>query len=78
MLNRGQQRDIIFLYEHWILIFEKLKNNIQRKDYIIKRIFLIQEDKCKMRIKNMKDDHHEFKNFWWKFYNFLISEAIKN
>jgi hypothetical protein len=30
-----------------------------------------------MRIKNYRSDHHEFREFWWKFHNFWISGSIK-
>jgi hypothetical protein len=39
--------------------------------------FLIQRGRSKNGIKNYKDDHHEFRDFWWKFHDFWISGAIK-
>jgi hypothetical protein len=39
--------------------------------------FLIQTDKRKTRIKNYKGDHHDFRDFWWKFHDFWTSRAIK-
>jgi hypothetical protein len=39
--------------------------------------FLIQRGRGKNGIKNYRDDHHEFRDFWWNFHDFLISGAIK-
>jgi hypothetical protein len=39
--------------------------------------FLMQRDKGKSGIKNYRSDHHEFRDFWWKFHDFLMSGAIK-
>jgi hypothetical protein len=47
-----------------------------RKGFIMGE-FLSQGDKSKMRIKNYRGDHHEFRDFSWNFYNFWTSEAIK-
>jgi hypothetical protein len=40
-------------------------------------IFLIQGGRDKNGIKKYRRDHHEFRDFWWKFHDFWISGAIK-
>jgi hypothetical protein len=34
-------------------------------------------DRGKSGIKNYRSDHHEFRDFLWKFHNFWIKRAIK-
>jgi hypothetical protein len=57
-----------------------LKSGINSEEEIgfsRQKIFLIQRGRGKNGIKNYRDDHHEFRDFWWKFHNFWISGAIK-
>jgi hypothetical protein len=37
----------------------------------------MQGDRGKSGIKNYRSDHHEFRDFWSKFHDFLIRGAIK-
>jgi hypothetical protein len=39
--------------------------------------FLIQGGRGQNRIKNYRGDHHEFRDFWWKFHDFWTNGAIR-
>jgi hypothetical protein len=51
-------------------------NSEKNRVFLIKE-FLTQGDMGKIGIKNYMSDHHEFRDFWWNFYDFWISGAIK-
>jgi hypothetical protein len=48
----------------------------RKRGDLIEKEFLYYEDRGKMRIKNIKDNHHEFIDFLWKFYEFRTNGAI--
>jgi hypothetical protein len=52
-------------------------NSEGRNRVFLTKEFLIQRGRSKNGIKNYRDDHHEFRDFWSKFHNFWISGAIK-
>jgi hypothetical protein len=69
------QREFIWR-RHWATT-EKWRFYPKGNRVFLANEFLMQGDRGKSGIKNYRGDHHEFRDFWWKFHDFWISGAIK-
>jgi hypothetical protein len=70
------QREFIW-QKHWATA-EKWRFYPKGNRVFLANKFLIQRGRYKNRIKKKYiSDHHEFRDFWWKFHDFWISEAIE-